>query len=81
MLIKRAAWVAILLLAGFALATISMWTLAFSGSASETPLFSGRWFLQILPLLLGIALLVGGFRLLGSTRVAPVSPDADDPAP
>ncbi|MBE7210983.1 MAG: hypothetical protein INR65_08180 [Gluconacetobacter diazotrophicus] len=81
MLIKRTLWVVLLMLVGLAVTAISLWSLAFSQTASDTPAFSGTWILERLPVLVGIVILVAGFRLLGSTPTRQPSPDADDPAP
>ncbi len=83
MLIKRAAVIAILMVAGFVILSIGVWSLAFNANSSNVPTSNGRWWLARMPILIGVLLVVAGFRVLSRTRVArPVDEvDYEDPAP
>ena len=70
MLIRRIAVIAILMLVGFVILTLSVWTLAFSANSSNVPVSNGQWWLGRLPILLGLLLVVAGFVVLSRTRVA-----------
>ena len=82
MLIRRIAVIAILMLAGFVILTISVWTLAFNANSSNLPVSNGHWWLERLPILIGLLLVVAGFAVLSRTRVArPLDEvDYEDPA-
>ena len=70
MLTRRIAAIAILMLTGFVVLSIGGWSLAFNGSSSSVPASNAHWWLQRLPMLVGVLLLVTGFRVLSRTRVA-----------
>ncbi len=70
MLIRRIAVIAILMLVGFIILTLSVWTLAFNANSSNVPVTNGQWWLARLPILLGLLLVVAGFFVLSRTRVA-----------
>ncbi len=70
MLIRRIAVIAILMLVGFIILTLSVWTLAFNADSSNVPVTNGQWWLARLPILFGLLLVVAGFFVLSRTRVA-----------
>ncbi len=81
MLMNRVATIAALMVVGLLLLSISTWIMAFNPSSSEVAAWSWLWTLQRLPILIGLVMIVAGFRMLGTTKVpAPVMTD-DDPAP
>ena len=70
MLIRRVAVIAILMVAGFVILSIGVWSLAFNGNSSNMPASNGRWWLARAPFAIGLLLVVAGFRVLSRTRVA-----------
>ncbi|MGI4800601.1 MAG: hypothetical protein ACRYG8_42575, partial [Janthinobacterium lividum] len=82
MLINRTVMIFGLMLVGFIITSISVWSLAFNVNSSNTPMWSPHWFLGRLPILVGVLLIIGGFKMLAATRVARPADDIDyeDPA-
>ena len=82
MLNKRIGLIIGLMIVGFIIASISVWVLAFNANSSNVPAWTGQWLAARLPILVGVLMVVAGFRLLSSTRVPrPASAPDDDPAP
>ena len=82
MLNKRIGLIIGLMIVGFVTASISVWVLAFNTNSSNVPAWTGQWLAARLPILVGVLMVVAGFRLLSSTRVPrPASAPDDDPAP
>ena len=69
MLIKRVVLIAALILAGFVIMSLGVWTLAFNANSSNVPTSDARWWAARTPILLGLVLIVIGFRVLSRTRV------------
>lgn len=81
MLMNRVFTIAALMVVGLLMLSISTWILAFNPHSSEIATWSGTWIAQRLPILIGLVLIVAGFRMLSATKVPePVMTD-DDPAP
>lgn len=81
MLINRAFTIAALMIVGLVVLSIGTWIMAFNPNSSTVPTWSAYWLLQRLPILVGLLMVVAGFRMLSTTRVeTPVMSD-DDPAP
>lgn len=82
MLINRAIVIFGLMLIGFIITSLSVWSLAFSMNSSNVPMWTPHWLLVRLPILLGVLLIVAGFKMLSATRVARPADDIDyeDPA-
>ena len=78
MLMKRVYLIVALMLAGFVMASISVWSLAFNFNSSNVPAWTARWLIARLPILVGVLLVIGGFRLLSATRVPRPIDDAED---
>ena len=70
MLIRRVAVIAVLMLAGFVILSIGVWSLAFNGNSSNVPASNGHWWLARAPIAIGLLLVVAGFRVLSRTRIA-----------
>ncbi len=82
MLNSRILLITCLMIVGFVITSISIWVLAFNFNSSNVPAWTGRWLAARLPILIGVLMVVAGFRLLSSTRVPrPASAPDDDPAP
>ncbi len=83
MLNKRIMLIVSLMIVGFVIASISVWILAFDFNSSNVSAWTGRWLAERLPILIGVLMVVAGFRLLSATRVPrPANAfDEDDPAP
>ncbi len=81
MLIRRIATIAILMLGGFIVLSLGMWTLAFNGNSSNVPVSNPHWWLERLPILVGVLLVVAGFVVLARTRVVRPSSGIDDEDP
>ena len=82
MLNTRIMMIIALMIIGFVINSISVWVLAFDFNSSDVPAWTGRWLAERLPILIGVLMVVAGFRLLSATRVPrPVSAPDDDPAP
>ena len=83
MLTKRIILIALIMLAGFAITTLSIWSLAFDAGSSDVPVWTLHWFVARLPVLIGVVMIVAGFRMLSSTSVPrPANAlDPEDPAP
>ncbi len=78
MLLKRVYLIVALMLAGFVMASVSVWSLAFNVNSSNVPAWTTGWLLARLPILVGVLLVVGGFKLLSATRVPRPIDDVDD---
>ncbi len=78
MLLKRVYLIVALMLAGFIMASVSVWSLAFNFNSSNVPAWTTSWLLARLPILIGVLLVVGGFKLLSATRVPRPIDDVDD---
>ena len=84
MLLKRVYLIVALMLVGFIMTSISVWSLAFNMNSSNVPAWSTTWLIGRAPILVGVLLVVAGFLLLSHTRVrrpAGVMIDPEDPAP
>ena len=77
MLMKRAVLIAILMLAGFIITSLGVWTLAFDANSSNVPTSHALWWAARTPILIGLLLIVAGFRMLSRTRVARPLDDID----
>lgn len=82
MLINRAFLIFGLMLIGFIITSISVWSLAFNVNSSNTPMWSAHWLLSRSPIVIGVLLIVLGFKMLSATRVQRPADDIDyeDPA-
>lgn len=81
MIVKRALVIALLMLVGLLITSISLWSLVFDATSGNTPAWSVHWIVERAPILIGLLIIFAGIRLLGSTRVRrPVAID-EDPAP
>ena len=82
MLMNRALLIFGLMLIGFIIASVSTWSLAFHTNSANVPAWTISWLLARLPILVGIILIVAGFKMLSATRVARPADDIDyeDPA-
>lgn len=78
MLMKRVYLIIGLLLVGFVMTSIGIWSLAFNMNSSNIPAWSAPWMIARLPILVGVLLVVAGFRLLSATRVPRPVDDIDD---
>ncbi|MGI4747536.1 MAG: hypothetical protein ACRYGI_14050 [Janthinobacterium lividum] len=78
MLLKRVYLIAALMLVGFIVASISVWSLAFNMNSANVPAWTPHWITARLPILIGVLMIVGGFRLLSHTRVARPMDEIDD---
>ena len=82
MLNRRIAAIIGLMLAGFVVASLGVWMLAFDVGSSNVPPWTGRWIAGRVPVLVGVLMVAAGFRLLSTTRMPrPASAPEDDPAP
>lgn len=78
MLLKRVYLIAALMLVGFIVASISVWSLAFNMNSANVAAWTPHWITARLPILIGVLMIVAGFRLLSHTRVTRPMDDIDD---
>lgn len=78
MLINRVILIVVLMLIGLLVASISTWSLAFNMNSANVPSWSPHWIAARLPILIGVLLVVAGFRMLSHTRVSRAADDVDD---
>lgn len=78
MLLKRVYLIAALMLVGFMVASISVWSLAFNMNSADVPAWTPHWITARLPILIGVLMVIAGFRLLSHTRVARPMDDIDE---
>lgn len=69
MLINRVILIVVLMLIGLLVASISTWSLVFNMNSANVPSWSPHWIAARLPILIGVLLVVGGFRMLSHTWV------------
>lgn len=78
MLINRVFMIIALMIVGFVMTSISVWVLAFNMNSANVPSWSPHWIAARLPILIGVLLVVAGFRMLSHTRVSRAADDVDD---
>ena len=82
MLNKRITAIIGLMIVGFIITSVGVWVLAFDVNSSNVPAWTGRWIAGRVPILVGVLMVVAGFRMLSATRVPrPANAPDDDPAP